>query len=158
MTRSPSVSPDWRTKRGLVAAVMGALLLEAATAGGSRDCMPSFYLNILAGQAILFTVFGAPAIAIVGISAFIAAAIPSLISTPFRLATAGVVIAIAAVILATHVGELLALPLGGVLVGLCVRATERYSRWWFPVTIVLELCIASAIFAFGHYGRNNCYP
>ena len=99
MIQSPNVEQTWRVGRGLAAAAIAILLLEAVAAGSSRSCMPSFNLNILAGQIILSTVFGAPAFAIVGIAAFICAAAPSLISPRSWLAVAGALVAAAALVL-----------------------------------------------------------
>jgi hypothetical protein len=158
MIQVPSTVPTWRVQRGLAAAAIAALLLEAVGAGSSRDCMPSFSLNILAGQIILFTVFGAPALAVVGAVAFICAAVPSLVSVRSWLAVASGLVATVAIVLATQLQGLWALPFGGMFVGLVVRSTERYGRWWFPIGIVLALLIAAVIFAFGHYGQNNCSP
>jgi hypothetical protein len=119
--------------------------------------MPSFNLNILAAQIALFTIFGAPAVALVGGAAFFAAAVPSLVGTS-GLALTGGLIATSALIIATPLQDIWIVPFGGVLVGLCIRASQRYHRWWFPIAIVVALCIASTIFAFGHYGQDNCYP
>jgi hypothetical protein len=151
-------SAGWRVARGLIAAAICMLLFAAVVAGVSRQCMPSFNLNILAGQVIIFTVLGAPVIALVAIAAYIVAAAPSFRTVRSRIALGGVLVAIAAIILATPWHDIWALPFGGMLVGLCIRGTERFHRAWFPVAVILALCTAGTLFAFGHYGQNNCYP
>jgi len=87
--------------------------------------MPAFDLNILAGQVILTTFFGAPAVALVAIAAFIVAAAPSFHSIRSRLALGGALPAVAAVILSTPWHDIWALPFGGMLVGLCIRTATR---------------------------------
>jgi hypothetical protein len=120
--------------------------------------MPAFSLNIIAGQLVLSTLLGAPVFGLIAIAAFIAAAVPVFVRTRSWLTLAAGLLASMAIILATPLQSLWALPFGGVLVGLCIRATERYHRLWFPVAIGLALCIAGTAFAFGHYGQDNCYP
>jgi hypothetical protein len=120
--------------------------------------MPSFSLNILAGQMVIATLLGTPAIALVAIAAFVVAAAPSFHSVRSRLTLAGILVASAAIILATPWHDIWALPFGGTLVGLGIRSTERFYRVWFPVAVILMLCIAGTLFAFGHYGEDNCYP
>jgi hypothetical protein len=153
-----SAITGWRAARGLIAAAICVLLFEGVIAGLSRQCMPSFNLNILAGQVIIATLLGAPVIALVMTAAYIVAAAPSFHTVRSWLALVGVLVAIAAIILATPWHDTWALPFGGMLVGLCIRSTERFRRAWFPVAIILALFIAATLFASGHYGQNNCYP
>jgi hypothetical protein len=153
----PSAHAGWRVSRGLLTAAFCVLIFEGIIAGLSRQCMPSFSLNILAGQLIIATLLGAPVIALVAITAYFVTAAPSFYTIRSRLALAGVLVAIAAIILATPWHDIWAAPFGGVLVGLGTRSTERFRRAWLPVAVVLALCIAGTLFALGHYGQDNCY-
>ena len=45
-----------------------------------------------------------------------------------------------------------------VLIGLGVRSSEGFQHLRLPFGILLALIITSALFAFGHYGQDNCYP
>lgn len=63
--------------------------------------MPSFSLNTMAGQMLITTLLGAPAVALAAVAAYIVAAAPSFRTLRSRLTLAGVLVAIAAIILAT---------------------------------------------------------
>ena len=123
--------------------------------------MQSFDLNIVAGQIVLATVFGAPIIALIAGTAFVIAALPATSRVRLTLPVAGAVVAAGAIILAICSGpswSVLPPVFLAVLIGLGVRSSEGFQRLRLPFGILLALIITSALFAFGHYGLDNCYP
>ena len=120
--------------------------------------MPAFDLNILESQLIIAAIFVAPIIGLTASVAFITALVPSGLNKPSRLAVAGIVCALIALALATPWPTLWVLPAGGTVIGLILRATERYWILWFPITAVLALSTAVILFATGQYGVNSCAP
>jgi hypothetical protein len=120
--------------------------------------MPAFDLNILVGQLILVAVFGAPIILVTASAAFITAFVPSGLNKWSRLIVAGALFAPIALTLETPWRALWVLEVGGMVIGLSLRATERYRLLWFPIAAVLALSIAVILFATEQYGMNNCYP
>lgn len=160
--------PRWRVKHGLIAIAICVLCAEGVCAGLDRPCMPSFDLGILAGQMLLLNIFFAPELAglLAGVPAFVIAASPFELGPRTQwlsmalLAVAGVSLGVTATVHSTwSTLPLLGVVVGyGALVGFGVRRLHEIRRLWLPFGILLALTVGSVIFAFGHYGHNNCWP
>jgi hypothetical protein len=130
--------------------------------------MPLFSVGILAGQLLLLNLFGVPEILgiVAGIPAFLIAASPDHLDLRRHWLTLGFsLLGVAAIVLvgAMRAGMLGSLVLGsliaaGALIGFWTRALEEFRRFWLPIGILLALLVGSIVFAFGHYGQNNCWP
>jgi hypothetical protein len=124
--------------------------------------MPSFNLNILFGQIILYNIFGGPIIALAAaIPAFIGAAVSPTLKVGLPLIFVAVASAAVALTLTNLVNAnwvIAPFIAGGLIIGLGVRFTEKFRRFQLSGGILLALIIAIAIFSFGHYGLDNCYP
>jgi len=46
----------------------------------------------------------------------------------------------------------------GALIGFWVRAIDEFRRFWVASGLLLALLAGGILFAFGHYGQNNCWP
>jgi hypothetical protein len=124
--------------------------------------MPSFNLSILLGQIILYNVFGALIIALAAaMPAFVAATVRPHLKVGLPLvfvAIATIAVALTATNLAKANWPIALLVAGGTIIGLGVRLTEKFRRFWLSGGVLLALIIAVAIFCSGHYGLDNCYP
>ena len=164
---APDNPKAWQWKHGWIAFAICVLGAEGLIVGASRSCMPSFDLGILLGQLLLFNVLGSPILfGVFGGSAFVVAASPQPISLPQKwpgliFLAIGLIAVILALDFRSATGTIAAaigLLGSGVLVGLLVRRIEWVRRFWLPTGIVIAVAVASLVWAFGHYGQNNCWP
>lgn len=157
---------QWQVKRGFIALAICVLCAEGVFAGADRPCMSAFDPSILLQQMILFNLFLVPEIlgCIAGIVAFVIAAIP-IAMKPVWLVSASIVLAALAAVHGvaptpawSAQSAIIEALMAGAVAGLSVRVVPKALRFWLPLGALVALALGAMVFAFGHYGQNNCWP
>jgi hypothetical protein len=154
----------WELKRGFAAFLVALFCVIGLSAGASRQCTSSFDPMMALTVLVINSIDGILEIMamIVGVPAFLVASIPIGVSGTKRGLILGMLIVVMGVLALLAIPGLYradaALVFGGVMIGLVLRNTENFRRFWPLGGTLLGLVLAVIVFATSRYSSGACVP